>query len=489
MTARVVRDTGRKSRDTVESMPRRPSTSLSAADTLLWNIEKDPSLRTTIVAISVLDRCPDWERLTERITDAGELVPRLRQRIESTSLGFGPLRLGSARWRLDEGFDLSYHLRRVVAPAPGDLRTLLDIVGTIAMSVFDKDRPLWEFTLVEGLSEGRAALIQKIHHSFTDGVGGVQLAQLLFDDKREPPRRRPKVHTLNVRPGDALTSVAEALASDVRAAAVVSTRVAESLPGLAARAVTNPVGLLATTARNAQSVGKLLAPVTKPLSPIMNHRGLGRRLDIFDIPLESLLKAGHAADSSLNDAFLAGIAGGMRRYHERHGQPVGALRVTMPINRRRAGDPTGGNRFTPARFTLPVATEDAAERMRQLGALSTGWRHEPALPLTDVIAGVLNRLPVVATTQIFGSMLKAIDFVATNVPGLKHRAYLAGAEVTRQYAFAPPSGAAFSVALLSHVDQCCFGVNVDTSAVPDPDVLATCLLEGFDEVLAVRKRE
>mgnify|MGYP000721066114 CR=1 FL=1 len=127
----------------------------------------------------------------------------------------------------------------------------------------------------------------------------------------------------------------------------------------------------------------------------------------------------------------AGVAGGMRRYHDLHGAPVTALRVTMPINMRRHGDPAGSNRFTPARFTLPVSEIDAGVRMRDLGQLARGWRKEPSLPLTDVIAGVLNRLPQVASTTILGSMLKAIDFVATNVPGLTERCFLAAAEVVR----------------------------------------------------------
>jgi WS/DGAT/MGAT family acyltransferase len=458
----------------------RDTSRMNASDALLWNIERDPCLRTTIVAISLLDRSPDWHRLTARMAEACELVPRLRQRVVATPLRFGP-----PHWEMDERFDMSYHLRRVVAPEPGDLRSVLDIAGPIAMGVFDRDRPLWEFTLVEGLTAGQAALIQKVHHSFTDGVGGVKLAQLLLDDKRRPARRRPEVPTVAPHHGNALTSLAESLAADVRSAAMRSTRVVEALPGLAARAVTNPVGLLTATNRNARSVGKLLVPVSRSLSPVMKQRGLARRLDAFDISLESLRGAAHAADSSLNDAFLASIAGGMRIYHDRHGALVGSLRVTMPINRRHSGDPSGGNRFTPARFTLPVSTVDPAERMRELGELSREWRKEPALPLTDVVAGVLNRLPVFATTTVFGSMLKAIDFVATNIPGLQHRAYLAGAEVVREYAFAPPSGSAFSVALLSHVDQCCIGVNADTFAVPDPEVLTTCLRDGFDEVLAV----
>ncbi len=220
----------------------------------------------------------------------------------------------------------------------------------------------------------------------------------------------------------------------------------------------------------------------------MTERGLSRRFDSFDVPIEELMAAAHAADSSLNDAFLAGVAGGMRLYHERHATPVDELRVTMPINMRRAGDPPGSNRFSPARFTLPVGTVDARDRMRQLGLLARGWRKEPSLPLTDVIAGALIRLPAVAATSILGSMLKAIDFVATNVPGPRDRTYLAGAEVVREYAFAPASGAAFSVALMSHVDHCCIGINADTSAVPDPEILTACVVEGFAEVLAIGRK-
>jgi diacylglycerol O-acyltransferase / wax synthase len=243
--------------------------------------------------------------------------------------------------------------------------------------------------------------------------------------------------------------------------------------------------MLSTTARTVQSTGKLLRPARVPLSPVMTARGLSRRLDTFDLALADVMAAAHATGATLNDAFLAGLAGGMRRYHGLHGTSPAKLRVTMPINLRRADDELGNNKFTPVRFSLPIATPDAAERMHELGAIARTWRREPALPLTELIAGGLNRLPVEVTTSIFGAMLKSIDFVATNVPGIPRRSFLAGAEVIREYAFAPPSGSAFSVALLSHVDHCCFGINIDTTAVPDPDVLVRCLREGFDEVLAV----
>ena len=456
---------------------------LNASDALMWTIEKDPCLRSTIVAVSLLDRSPDWLRLSSRMAGACEVIPRLRQRVVAA-----PLRLGPPRWQVDEYFDINYHLRRTVAPEQGDLRAVLDIAGLMAMSAFDKDRPLWEFTLVEGLEDGRAAFIQKVHHSVTDGVGGVKLARLLLDEKRNPAGHKTAAHAANPPHTSGLASVVETLTADVRAATMASLRSAQAMPGFAARAMTNPTGPLTTVTHELSSIGKLLAPVSKPRSTIMTHRGLSRRLDSFDIPFDSLLAAAHAAESSLNDAYLASVAGGMRRYHERHDAPVDALRVTMPINLRRPGDSPGSNRFTPARFTLPVSVVDAGDRIRQLGQLARNWRTEPSVKRTDVVARVLNTLPAIAATTILGSMLKAIDFVATNVPGLKQRAYLAGAEVVREYAFAPPSGAAFSVALMSHVDQCCIGINADTSAVPDPEVLTMCMREGFDEVLALGRK-
>ena len=160
----------------------------------------------------------------------------------------------------------------------------------------------------------------------------------------------------------------------------------------------------------------------------------------------------------------------------------------MPINVRRDDDERGGNRFTPARFSVPVDIDDPAARMAALGAIARSWRHEPAIGLTEVLAGVLSHLPDAVTTSIFGSMLKGVDFVATNVPGSWERRWLAGAEVVKLYGFGPTSGAAVSFALVSHLDVCCVGVNTDTVAIPDPDVLLTCLQHGFAEVVAVGRR-
>src|SRR5262245_35405996 len=163
---------------------------MSDADALMWSIEKDPLLRSTILTIFVLDRPPDRERFTATVDRASRLVPRLRQRV----LGH-PLSIAPPRWEIDPNFDLRYHLRWINAPTDqpaseeagrGELRSVFDIAEPIAMQGFDRARPLWEFTVVEGLADGRAAVIAKIHHAITDGVGGVKLQMELLDLEREP---------------------------------------------------------------------------------------------------------------------------------------------------------------------------------------------------------------------------------------------------------------------------------------------------------------
>jgi WS/DGAT/MGAT family acyltransferase len=452
---------------------------------VLWNIERDPCLRTTIVAIALLDRLPDWDRLRTRVLEASLAIPRLRQRVVAT-----PMHLGPPRWEVDDRFDIDYHLRRVAVPAPSDFGAVLELAAPVAMAAFDKERPLWEFTLVEGLTDGRAALVEKLHHVFTDGVGGMVLAGTFVDDEPDPPVRRSRrsggpAASPDARRRGLLGSVTDAASDAARTTAAITTRGARVVPHLAATALADPIRFAGDTARGALSIGRLLRPVTAPESPIMRERGMSRRLRAFDVPLQDAMAAAHAAGGTLNDAFLAAVAGGMRRYHERNGSSLDGLRVTMPVNLRADDDPIGNNRFTPVRFTLPVTGDGPVDRMHQLGLLARRWRREPALPISDIIAGGLNRLPVAATTALFGSMLKGVDLVATNVPGLTGRVYLAGAEVLRHYAFPPPSGAACGIALMSHADRACIGMTIDTAAVPDPDLLSECLQEGFAEVLSV----
>jgi hypothetical protein len=159
---------------------------------------------------------------------------------------------------------------------------------------------------------------------------------------------------------------------------------------------------------------------------------------------------------------------------------VDRLRVTLPISIRREDDPAGGNRITLQRFVVPVGTGGVAERMQVIGETCRAVRRERSLPHTNAIAGVLNMLP----SGVVGDMLKHVDFVASNVPGIAVPVHVAGAEVVGFFAWGPTIGAALNVTLLSYNGTCCVGVTTDTAAVPDAGVLVDCLAEGFEEVLA-----
>ena len=207
------------------------------------------------------------------------------------------------------------------------------------------------------------------------------------------------------------------------------------------RAIRDPIGTASEAVRTTRSVARTLAPAMGPMSTVMLGRGLGRRLEVFDVSLDEMKRVAKATEASLNDVFVAAVVGGVRRYHERHGAAPNELRMTLPINLRQGDDDAGGNRFAPARFPVPTSIADPRERIAALGALVREVRAEPALQMTSTLAGILNRLPTATTTALFGGMLKCCDFVTSNIPGAPVPVYVAGARVERFYAFAPPAGA------------------------------------------------
>ncbi|SUA73164.1 Probable diacyglycerol O-acyltransferase tgs1 [Nocardia otitidiscaviarum] len=446
---------------------------MTESDLFTWSMEQDPALRSTIVTLLLLDSEPDRDRLWHTLDRASHAVPRFRHRLVAA-----PLRLTPPRWLPDPDFDLSWHVRRLAAPAPGDLSAVLEFARTEAMAAFDPARPLWQFTVLSGLADGRCALVLKVHHSLTDGVGGIQIAGEILDFEREGTSRPELAESAEVdgngAVGDIITwnwATGTELVRDGVATAVSAAR----------RTVTNPVGAVRDGVTLARSLLRLARPVTTTLSPLMTERSLVRRLTVLDVPLPTLHRAAHRTGCTVNDAFLAAVLIGLRTYHERRGATVARLRVAMPISLRHPGDPIGGNRISLARFVVPADIAEPDDLMHALDGVVEGWRHEPAVPLSNAVAATFNRLPVGLLTDMF----KHVDFIASDVPGSPVPLYVAGAEVQRIYAFGPTTGTALNVTLVSHVETCCVGINSDAAAVTDPDLLTECLAAGFRAVTAL----
>lgn len=450
------------------------------SDAFSWYMERDPLLRSTVVAVAVLDQAPDFAGLRDRLDRATRAIPLFRCRVVEP-----PFRLATPRWVTVDDVDLDWHLRRAVVPSPGGWPELLAMAATASATAFDPARPLWEFTVVEGLTGGRAALLMKFHHALTDGIGGVELAMQLFDLEADPG---PGAATLRDVAAEQAGENATGLAmvwDTVGYEAAKATELARRLPVAAARGglrlVTSPRGAVVDAGRTVRSYYRMVTPVLSTLSPVMRERHLGRAMDVLDVPLGDLHRAAAAAGGHLNDAFLAGITEGLRRYHEEHGAGVDRLRLTLPISLRRSGDTPGGNKITLVRFVVPTTPDGPVERMRALRATVDAWRLEPSLAHTQGIAATLNLLP----SAVVGGMLKHVDFLASNVPGFPMPVYLAGAKVERYYPFGPTIGSSVNVTLMSYDGTCCIGVNCDTAAVRDPELLVRCLREGFDDVLSV----
>jgi diacylglycerol O-acyltransferase / wax synthase len=448
---------------------------LSDSDAFTMQLERDPLLRSTVVAVAVFDRAPDWDVLRERVERATRLAPTFRQKLVQF-----PMQLAPPRWIVDPDFDLSWHLRRARIPHGSGFDEVIAFARNAGMGAFDHERPLWQITLLDGLPDDAAALVIKVHHALTDGIGGIQLATHMVDLERHPtgaPGPLPELPVGHSR--GRFDELVDALTFNGLRALGSVRDLLRSVPGSLARAVRDPIGAASEVAGTVTSIGRMVRPVTNTRSPVMTGRRLQWHYDILDVPFARLHDAAHRAGGSLNDAFLAGITGGLRIYHEQHGRTVEGLRLTMPISIRSANDPEGGNKVTLVRFEVPTSVLDPVERIKMIDTLCRDSRHERAIPYSNAIAAVLNLLPITVT----GGMLKHVDFLASNVPGFPGDVYIGGARLQSFYPFGPTLGSAVNLTLMSYGGICNIGVNTDVGAVTDPAVLLDALRRGFDEVL------
>ena len=456
---------------------------MSETDALMWHMERDPVLRSTITTVWVLDQPPDATRFEESLQIAAEEVPRLRQRVVADATAIAP-----PRWEVDPMFDPNYHFRTGRVGGDGSLRDLLDQAAPIAMQAFDKDRPLWELHLLDGMADGRTGIVMKLHHAVSDGVGLVKMTGSLMEQERDAPhpaakRSAPEPSSQTHSTSPTVDALRHQMGTGLRRTGDVATALGRSAMDFAKDPVATSRGIADTAA----SIARSMRPVSEPMSPIMGGRSMSVRFDALQIEIAALKKAGALAGGTLNDAYVAAVLGGLSRYHRHHGVDLDELRMTMPINVRAAGDKgkTAGNLFAPARFAVPLAIEDPVERMAKVHALVQAQRAEPAYARLGGISAVLYGLGPSIFTRLSGSMLKAIDFVTSNVPGPPFPVYSAGSLVERNIPFGPLGGAGLNMTLFGYDGMAEIGINTDRAAVPDGDVLTGYLRESFDEFAAL----
>lgn len=467
---------------------------MSDAEALMWNVEKDPSLRSTIINVTFLDASPSFDGFRRRIERAVYELPRLRQRVSPA-----PARLAPPEWVDDPSFDLDFHVRHLSLPPPGTDRQLLDLAALHVQDPFDRARPLWQFTIVDGLEGGRAALLAKMHHTITDGVGGVRLSAMFIDLERDAADPAPLETTQpgSEREHDAqpfvgapdgiVESLTRSIAHDLRRQLGMGRRLAANTADLLLRPQRAP-RVAAATFDALGSLARELFAVDDAHSPLWaGRRSLRRHFEVLSVDLDRLKARANDLGGTINDAFVSCIAGAAGAYHRERGVEVDVLRAAMPVSTRDRDDKSaGGNAFSPTRALLPAGTKDPVERFHAIRDRLSTTKRDSSITLTDSLAGVLNALPTSTVVRFARQQAETVDFATSNVRGAPWDLFIAGAEILHNHPMGPTAGTAFNATVLSYRGQLDVGLNIDTAAVDDPTLLRECVEESFREFVVYK---
>jgi diacylglycerol O-acyltransferase len=422
---------------------------------VIWHIEDDPQLRSTITGIWELDSIPTRARMLESLQRMVDSLPRFRQRVEA-----GRPR---PRW-VDVDVDLSQHFVEHDLGGSGHTADVHRFAERWAADGFDRTLPQWGLALLTGLADGRAVIVIKVHHAIGDGVGLV-LMLAAFTDLEPNPERRPDLTNVLDLPVD-------------RPAFSRWRRVLHKLRNVR----------LSGSWRTLRSALRLVWPSRTPLSPVMTGRSGQLVFDTRSVPLSELKDAGKAAGGTLNDVFVAVVVDALDRYHLTVGhQPtrLGRVRLHMPVDVRAGRTATvAGNQFVPARVVLDVPHGRPSHRVTSIARQLARLQDEPALQHINSVAASVLRLGRRPTRWILGGMMKGVDVLASNVHGPNFPLYVAGVKVERFHAFGPPAGAALNVTLFSYDGQVNLGISSDPAAIGDTKALVACFDAAIDAVLA-----
>jgi diacylglycerol O-acyltransferase len=421
------------------------------------------------------DGAIDSDRVCAYVQSRLHLIPRYRQRIVTTPLEGHPV------WVDDSTFNIRYHVRHTALPRPGSTEQLKSLVGRLVSQQLDRTKPLWEMWVIEGLADGRFAILSKTHHCMIDGISGVDLMNVLMDvEPREtdvepmPWQPRPEPSALELVAGaiqQRLEMPADILAGFLR-------RRGELIERTAALVRTLLAGMQAASP----------TPINGPIGPY-------RRFGYTSMSLAAVKRVKRALGGTLNDVVLAIVTGAMRRLFQRRrfrleGAP---FRVMAPVSTRSVEQRGAlGNRVSSWFVDLPVEDPDP-ERVLTTIATTTARLKETnhalgAEVLTRVsewTGGTLLNLG----TQLAKSTL-SFHTVVTNVPGPQVPLYLLGARMDEAYPVVPLFvSQGLGIALFSYAARLQWGINADWDLMPDLDFFVQSLEDAFRELedLAVRR--
>jgi diacylglycerol O-acyltransferase / wax synthase len=424
----------------------------------------------------------DHDRLVQLISQRIAFVPRYRQRIRQI-----PGRLANPVWVDDENFDITYHVRRSALPRPGTDEQLQEFVARIQPRPLDRTRPLWEVYLVEGLAEGRFAIVTKSHQALVDGVNAVDIAHVIVDgdpaaDTWRPSREPSDVELLTGALVDAVRRPSEVV-ENIRGGFVDVKAVGQR----ALSAAGDVVSTLARTAARPAPNSPLNASVGEARRYIM----IGTDLDDYKKVRSRLARGSFADDVSINDVVLATISGAFRSWLLTRGEAVHSgttVRAMVPISMYDAEANQIGSRLTACFVDLPVGEPGASMRLHQIAFAMRQQMEGGQAVGADSLAGLAGFAP--PTIHSLGARLgsamsrRLFNVVITNVPGPQHTLYAGEARMLSTYPVMPlAKGQALSIGLTSYDGGVYYGLNADRDSMPDTDVLGQSIVDSLGELL------
>lgn len=452
---------------------------MSPMDASFLHIENDVT-PMHIGGVSIFEGPPlPFQRLREMVQSKLGTVPRYRQQVR-----FVPLGAGSPVWVDDPHFSLSYHVRHAAIPAPGGEDQLRQMASRVFSQHLDRSKPLWELWMVEGLDEGRWALLSKVHHCMVDGVAATDLLSVMLSDSTEHVAPEPWA------PGPEPTNI-EVLARTVahRASSPLGQldTLAESL-----RAPRETLRSLAQLGRAVTSAGRSLTPVRG--SSLTGPIGPHRVWSWADVRLTDVKAIRASVGGTVNDIVLTLITNGFRELLESRGEEISddrVVRTMVPVSVRREGESGVYNNRVSAVFAgLPVGLDDPLARLERIRAEMDGIKQSKQAVAGDVLASLTGFAPplllALGSRLVTRSPRLNMHTATTNVPGPQQPVQTLGRRMLASYPFVPVVGSIrIVVAIFSYDGGLYFGVTGDADGAPDVDVLTGAITSGMNDLLAL----
>lgn len=461
---------------------------LSAADAAFLYIERK-EIPLAIACVTLFEGPIPFREFVSSIVSKLHLVPRYKQVVEMPSLN-----IGRPVWKRDLHFDIRRHVFHVVLPPPGGEAELEALVGSIFSTLLDRNKPLWEIYVVDGLKDGRGAIIWRVHHALADGISGSRLVELFLDSTPSPApkaramRQQPPVPTPRGVPEGDLFS-----------------RLNNTLHELAAA----PKGLLgfvqALLGAGSQNGSRNLPDVLPELLmsverlPFNRPCGVGRKFCWADIPMAEVQSVRDVLGGRLNDVVLTVLAAALARYVKLHGETTAhrLVRIVFPINLRKPGEEGKlGNQISFVPVALPLDIRDPAELLQAVAARTEAMKHSGACALLGLAAACIAKAPAALQALFWWGLpelilpIPLLNMICTNVPGPQMPLYAVGKRMQTIYPQVP-TGYELGVncAVESYDGKLFFGLIADPHVAPDANRLRDFLLVSFRELCrAARKR-